>query len=364
MNEAILTRTPLPARRQRAFTLIELLVVTGVILILAGITFALAARINASAKMRSTENVIRALDQILGEYELVKGPVPAMVSAKAGEVLDQRETRYPLPNFGTPLLSDSMAKQNLLFPLVDGRVAERTFPILYAHPSGLPASEVTEDEQRLDQDWDPPQPTVGLFLFEAARALGQPAIHAQLGSSVTLEAQSAWGWQEQVANVFVALQFDLTPDNDADGERPILAPRVLDAWGRPIRFVHPAFQGGAGAYAGGDGTTFATPLRARWRLPGPGAGRAPLNFDRSYRPYIRVPAPGDPGSTAGWQDAQGGVLTSRHLTGDGDEGRHPAGRPYFYSAGPDGNPGARALNVYVDGARPQFPAETARFAAD
>ena len=356
MNQAIRIPTSLPARRRHAFTLIELLVVTGVIAILAAITFTLASRINISAQTRSTENVIRALTQLLGEYELTKGPVPAMVSAKAGEVLDQRETRYPLPNFGTPQLSESAAKQKLLFPLIDGRVAERVFPIQYSNPKGLPASAVAEDEQRLDKDWDPPQPTVGLFLFEAARALGQPAIHAQLGSSVTLEAQSAWGWQEQAANVFVALQFDLTPDNDADGERPILAPRVLDAWGQPIRFVHPTFQGGAGTYwdpkpAGGGSPKFVA--RPRILVGSPQAGQAPMNFDRSYRGYDAL------GNLA-----TGAQLRSLHITGDADEGRHPADRPYFYSAGPDGNPGARALNVYVDGARPQFPAETARFAAD
>ncbi len=339
-----------PWCRRRAFTLIELLVVTGVILILAGITFALAAKINASAKTRATENVIRSLDQVLGEYELARGPVPAMIRAKAGEVLDQRAERSPLPAFGTPALGAAEADLLLTFPLVDGRVNERMFPIMNVDTA------VPEEAQRLDRDLDPPQPTTALFLVEAARHAGVEGLLKSLGTQyVKRDVVSAWGW---IPGAAVPGQFDIAPGNDGAGLRPLYIPTVLDAWGRPIRFVHPAFAGGAGAYADAAGTAMVAPARSRLRVAGPEAGQDPMNFDRSFRGYYRDT------STGQYRPAVGPPFEGNVITGDADEGRHPTGRPYFYSAGPDGNPGARHLNVYVDGSRPEYPAENARYTAD
>ncbi|MBI2760015.1 MAG: type II secretion system protein [Chloroflexi bacterium] len=362
MNQAICIRTSLAARRRRAFTLIELLVVTGVIAILAAITFKLAGRTHLGAKTRSTENVIRALTQILGEYELVKGPVPAMVTAKAGEVLDQRVNRDGLPAFGTPDLTTTAAAQTITFPLADGRVLERTFPIANIDQA------TAEDAQRFDRDLDPPQPTTALFLVEASKYTGAEALIKSLGTTfVQRTACSAWGW---VPGVPAVSQFDLYAGNDSGVSRPLYVTTVNDAWGRPIRFSHPAFQGGAGAYwdpkPPPDGQGPGLVVRPRLLIGGPQSGQAVMNFDRSYQPFTPAFMLNSEGrlEPVPRVDTQGRTIRGASPAGDCDEGRHPAGRPYFYSAGPDGNPGARALNVYVDGARPQFPAETARFAAD
>ncbi|MBY0311219.1 MAG: hypothetical protein K2W85_04055 [Phycisphaerales bacterium] len=42
--------------------------------------------------------------------------------------------------------------------------------------------------------------------------------------------------------------------------------------------------------------------------------------------------------------------------GDSDEGLLDGGRGYFYSVGPDFDPGSRADNVYIDPVK--YPAET------
>ena len=377
MNQAICIRTSLAARRRRAFTLIELLVVTGVIAILAAITFKLAGRTHLGAKTRSTENVIRALTQILGEYELVKGPVPAMVTAKAGEILGQRQ--YDLAADPTPpgvlktfklvrsTLSEADANEVLTFPLVDGRVTERTFPIADAIANDYKVA--AADEQVLDRDLDPPQPAASLFLFEASRFTSAGSLLTQIGSTfASQDALSAWGWKASRPEV---IQFDQYVANarDADPRPPVLVPVVTDAWGRPIRFVHPAFQGGAGTYwdpKPADGGSPKFVARPRILVGSPQAGQAPMTFDRSYQPFTPAFMLNSEGrlEPVPRVDTQGRTIRGASPAGDCDEGRHPAGRPYFYSAGPDGNPGARALNVYVDGARPQFPAETARFAAD
>ncbi|MFN0010260.1 MAG: type II secretion system protein [Phycisphaerales bacterium] len=336
--------------RARAFTLIELLVVTGVILILAGITFALAGRINASAKSRATENIIRGLDQVLAEYQIQKGAVPAFVTTTAGEVLDQRVQRDGLPAFTTAALSPIEAAVPITFPLVDGRMREvddegREFPI------GHVDSTTSDDVQRYDRDLDPPQPAAALFLLEASRYTAVDALLKSMGTTyVDKSAHSAWGWTDANANI---TQFDVEPTNDGGGRRPVYLTTVRDAWGRPIRFAHPAFQGGSGDYF--DTTAAAFVARTRLTVRGP-VGAQEVMIDRSYQPYNLAVSPAT--------DWSGRPIGAANPTGDGDEGRLPSGRAYFYSAGPEGNPGARRTNVYLDGARPEFPAETARFAAD
>lgn len=113
---------------------------------------------------------------------------------------------------------------------------------------------------------------------------------------------------------------------------------VVDAWERPIRFVHPAYHGGYGDFFNDKNVKVS---RANMSVKVDGT---PLSvaFRRSYRPWSAT----DPQRTSKW-------------VGDADEGICPGGRPYFYSAGQDGDPGTRSDNVYT--VESQYPAETARF---
>ena len=118
-------------------------------------------------------------------------------------------------------------------------------------------------------------------------------------------------------------------DQPIDGQAPE-GVTVVDAWGRAIRFVHPAFDGGAGDAYISRGTSRRPLIEVDY-------ASAPIErFRRSAKPYD--------GPTGGDD------------IGDADEGLVVGGRGYFYSAGADGDPGVRGDNVYTT--KPQFPNET------
>lgn len=322
------TRQAAAARsaRRRAFTLIELLVVVTIIGILASIVFTVSTRFNQSAKARATENTLRGLDGVLAEYVLQTGrPPPGILSVKQGDVVDQRQ------DHGFAPLSSTDADAPLALPMVDGRVIGRQFPIVPVAPS-LPAM-----AQEYDRDFDPPQPALSLFLVEALKYSSVQAMMGALGSSyVQGAAMAGWGWKD--TDVVIS-QFDFSANGNS---RPLFLPVVNDAWGRPIRFAHHAFQGGYGGYAapGQPGLT------TREQLKIVVDGTRTVFFERSWQPYDRA------------------TVISVRPVGDSDEGASTTNRAYFYSAGPDGNPGNRKENVYLPGARPEYPAETAAFSAD
>lgn len=113
---------------------------------------------------------------------------------------------------------------------------------------------------------------------------------------------------------------------------------VLDGFGNPIRFVHPKFHGGHGEYFNSTGATL-TPTRPSMTLQ-VGAGSATVEYRRSARPYNPIPP----------------ETLAKGTVGDADEGLCVGGRPYFYSTGPDGDPGTNTDNVYTT--RPTFPVES------
>ncbi len=143
------------------------------------------------------------------------------------------------------------------------------------------------------------------------------------------------------------LDSSLVRDNEIGtaGGEVLRGVELLDAWDNPIRVVHPAYDGGFGRYwdptEGGDGSmdTDRETLRTTYQS---GGSPTILQVRRSYRPFNPT-APG-----------------SADSIGDADEGICPNERVYFYSAGPDGDPGTRADNIYGS-VEPRFPAETADF---
>lgn len=117
---------------------------------------------------------------------------------------------------------------------------------------------------------------------------------------------------------------------------------IKDPWGEPIRFVHPAYHGGYGIgyQFQSDGSLAAASNRTatselQRKLKQSTGGDRVVNFRRSARPT---------GSTT-----DGSV-------GDADEGLCAGTMPYFYSAGPDKDPGTVKDNVYTH--KPSYPAET------
>lgn len=140
------------------------------------------------------------------------------------------------------------------------------------------------------------------------------------------------------------LDSSLVRDNEIGtaGGEVLRGVELLDAWDNPIRVVHPAYDGGFGDFWDADAESMNTSrdtLRVSYES---GGSPTILQFRRSYRKFD----PTDPGSA--------------DSIGDADEGICPNERVYFYSAGPDGDPGTREDNIYGS-VEPRFPAETADF---
>lgn len=149
--------------------------------------------------------------------------------------------------------------------------------------------------------------------------------------------------QASVADLFKGIDAALiasfeidTPPGGAGwpADNPQMA-TALDAWGRPMRYVHPQFDGliHGPNYKGGtvnaSGKDTAVLLSD---IIGPATAGQVHGFTQIRRNNL----PGSPGSTV--PDSDGGIC--------------PGVSPYFYSAGADGDPSTTEDNVYS--ARPKF----------
>jgi len=238
------------ARRDRGFTLIELLVVILIIAVLVALGLAVGARVVQGGKTTQTRDLIKTLENVLNSYEQTTDRKPPAFIA------DPRESG------GAPTIGTRPA----YFPLADGVAGE--------------------DGEFIN--------SVGLFLAEA---------RSVAGVSDLLDGLDAQNYQE----------FAYTPAADLStdpGATEPLVPTVLDAWGQPMRFVHPRFHGVVR-----DAVLFDDD---EW------LGAAPNNGVYFPREFRRDPARGD---------ADGGLTTG--------------GRPYFYSAGPDGDASTVEDNAYT-----------------
>ena len=261
----------LPSRRG-AFTLVEMLVVIAIIGILAALVVTVAGRVTKGGKVSLTRDTIRVLDQVYTTY------------------LSEKEARP------ASMFTDANGTQ---FPMVDGKISA----------GGGPA-----------YNPNPPEDSLAIFLLEARK----------LGSGK----DALSGLDPKLINRVSSVSGLGVPMVRDENNNLILAfTTVKDAFGNPIRFVHPAYQGGYGNY---NGQPVPRPLLMVTRVGSP----PNVSYSRSMRPFT----PGAPGVPA---DA----------VGDADEGICTGGRAYFYSAGPDGDPGTRGDNIYTQ--EPTFPAETA-----
>lgn len=110
---------------------------------------------------------------------------------------------------------------------------------------------------------------------------------------------------------------------------------ILDGWGRPMRYVHPAFSGQI------EATPHALGAYGSPRMTADVLGPAP--FGGSWRvTQLRRTV---------FSDADRNAMTTP-LVGDGDGGVPVGGSPYFYSGGADGDPSTTSDNVYTF--RPEF----------
>ncbi len=306
-----------------AFTLIELLIVLVIISALMALGMVVGRQVMTGSKARVTEQLIYSLDQSLDSYAADKGEMPPPV--------------YSLN------ISVAGKKHVYDFPAIDARPGGTTF-------TGIPK----------DKNWFNPYDSAVPSLATYAAILRQSSLAESIAKAIPskfVRVRFLEQWYDGTSNATSDPKNLLAgiTDDDTGKQATVQSFEVLDAWGRPIRFVHPGYggqefyDGPSGSYyervgkalvnADGQKRPLSHDVYVRWGQTGSTPKK--LAFRRSYQPFTE-PKASDP--------------YAAFMTGDADEGLCPTRRPYFYSAGPDGDPGKRLDNVYST--RPDFPEET------
>lgn len=273
---------------RRAFTLIELLVVIGIIGLLAAISLGVGARMVTTGKKRATEGVLQALDQTLSVYIDSTGEIPPALVPVRNE---------DLPRSIANLVGNGNAGY---YPAFDG---------------------TTDSGEMLVN-------SVGYFLYSA---------------------QDVPSVQEVIAGIDPKFIRQYTPSRQAGGSGGGVGPgaslaeqpqmlTVFDAWGNPIRFVHPKFDGiieKARRVEGDDGQGINI------------AAHQNGYFDQGFLQSLRVNRAFIVSNVRRNKMTAEERAENPDLVADSDGGTCPGPRPYFYSAGPDGDPSTTDDNIYT-----------------
>ncbi len=268
----------LAGARRGAFTLIELLVVIVVIGVLLTLVVAVGSKVTGGGKTSLTKDLIRALDTSLDGY----------MGDNNGEI--------PPASVIVREIDPSNPEMDTTMPNIDG------------------VADTSEGEVLVN--------SIGLYLR---------AVEGSGAAEEIVRGMDA----DHVRRYAPAAPGDTTPETPLHPELST----VFDAWGQPLRFVHPKFAGEI--------------LENEMRALGAPGGFADMEtggffFDSKVTDNLAVE----------FIDARRNFITTEDrkvtpdLIGDGDGGRPIGGRPYFYSMGPDADPSKRDDNVYST--EPQF----------
>lgn len=282
------------SHKHTGFTLIELLVVVAIVGVLVAITTMVGSAVINTGKKQATLGVIQTLDEALAAYIDQTGDNPPAL------------VEIPLAKLPQSI-QGATGNESAFYPAVDGRARENTSGDL---------SEVN---------------SVALFIESA--------------SSVA-----------QVQTTLTGINSKFIKNYSADElVQPFLL-TVFDAWDNPIRYVHPKFDGiiereRRSLASGGEPVNIINPNKPYFvagALPVGATQRVRMKFIRRNR-LVNADY-GDQGPPPGGITPQG--LDEFELLPDSDGGLTSGNRPYFYSAGPDGNPSTIEDNIYSN--TPQF----------
>ncbi len=263
-------------KTRNAFTLMELMVVVLIIGVLLAIVLGVASSVSNTGRRAFTTDTIRVVEMSLEEYNSVIGARP------------QYYITDPRVNDMGPINPDDV------FPIADAR----------DFGGGL----IGPNQHQMIN-------SAGLFIQQL-----KDVSTAYEGIATTLDAEAF-------------KPFSPTPLNGGQVSelRQPLLPTPFDAWGNPIRYVHPTFDG---LIYGSDQTDPTSPvdLEDDLRLFPNGQGQNPEWAIAMIR--RNAESNGDFADVTGDDraDSDGGVCQGDH--------------PYFYSAGPDGDPSTTEDNVY------------------
>tara|TARA_R110000737_G_scaffold2923_8_gene8750 strand:+ start:11116 stop:11970 length:855 start_codon:yes stop_codon:yes gene_type:complete len=267
-----------PTPQMRGFTLVEIVIVVAIISLIAAISISVGASMADSGRKRATESVLQVLDQALDDYINATGAVPpSLVAIKLEQDID------------------SNSRGDIVYyPAVDG-----VFNTVI--PSDNPDAPLRHYQIN----------SIGLFLQSISSSSDVPSLLENVDASFVKHYDYPGDLQPGMMTVF-------------------------DAWGNPIRYVHPKFDGilEDGQRAVSDPGMFLDVMD-------PQAGfftDEMLPTDLSLIPFVEI--------------RRNRILASDRagfigIEADSDGGSCPAQRPYFYSAGPDGDPATIEDNVYT-----------------
>lgn len=256
------------ARSRRGFTIIELLVVIGIISVLAAIVLVAGGKVLAGGKQNATRDVIRILDTSLESFTAGKGGLP-----------------------------EPIWKINLTGTVVD-LATQRVVPVADARDGGNLPGPTGGDT------------TVGM-INSSGLYIAQAITDASAKSHLDAIPPKFIQQRSVIGSTAPATKLISTP---------------IDAWGRPIRFVMPVF----------DGVIGARPLTE--------VGAA-LAMDQPTFP-VKKPADQWAMATIRRNNFRPNELPPFIVSADSDGGKCIGKRPYFYSTGEDLNPATTTDNVY------------------
>lgn len=252
-------------RRVRAFTLMELLIVIAIITLLAAISLAIGSKVLSGGRESLTANTVRALDVALNSY----------ITDAGGKV--------PSPLVEHPASSSTAVMWQ---PIADARRGQNY------------------DDEMIN--------SVGWFIYQM--------------KDVSTVSSTISGLSSKVIRQYGP---NLGPDGEpTDSNGQPMMTTAFDGWGRPIRYVHPAF----------DGVILA-----------PGKSSSDNTDGGGVNPATLIPIKA--GETYSTNTIRRNMRSREESSGklkvaDSDGGLCPNNRPYFYSAGADGDPSTTADNVY------------------